>query len=67
MKGMKKKNRAVNVFPKIQKLLIYFVLICISERVKDKQNSVEFHNVFRAFGNLPNGGFSAYRLCTLAF
>ncbi len=30
MKGMKKKNRAVNVFPKIQKLLIYFVLICIS-------------------------------------
>ncbi len=27
---MKKKNRAVNVFPKIQKLLIYFVLICIS-------------------------------------
>ena len=30
MKGMKRKDRAVNVFPKIQKLLIYFVLICIS-------------------------------------
>ena len=27
---MKKKNRAANVLPKIQKLLIYFVLICIS-------------------------------------
>lgn len=27
---MKKKNRAANMFPKIQKLLIYFVLICIS-------------------------------------
>lgn len=30
MKSMKKKNGAVHVFPKIQKLLIYFVLICIS-------------------------------------
>lgn len=27
---MKKKNKAVNVLPKFQKLLIYFVLICVS-------------------------------------
>ena len=27
---MKKKNRAANLLPRIQKLLIYFVLICIS-------------------------------------
>ena len=27
MKSMKKKNRVVHVFPKIKKILIYFVLI----------------------------------------